>query len=76
MNRDVLHSIEVPIISRKGMVRLLEVLSRKDFKNTSTLYDVGYEQAKKDIATVLEAELNIQFETNPASRLAKQLRSL
>lgn len=76
MNRDTLHSIELPLISRKGLVRLLTVLSRKDLSSSSTLYDAGYEQAKKDVATVLEEELAVTFENNPASRLARQLRAI
>lgn len=75
MNRDILHSIEVPLLSRKGIIRLLDMLSRKDLNSSSTMYDAGYEQAKKDIAVILEQELNISFESNPACRLAKQLRN-
>lgn len=75
MNRDTLQSIELPLISRKGLVRLFTILSRTELSNTSTLFDAGYEQAKKDIAVILEQELNVTFESNPASRLARQLRS-
>lgn len=69
-----LQSMEVPIISRKGMYRLVSMLLERDLDRDSNLFDVGYEKAKKDIAIVLADELNVSFDNNPAKRLAQGLR--
>lgn len=74
MDTNTIRSVDLPLISRKGLIRLLDMVSPRDFNKETTLYDTGYEQAKKDIAVILEDELNVHIESNPASRLAKHLR--
>lgn len=69
-----IQSMDLPIISKKGLHRLLSSLIRRDFNNTSTLYDMGYEQAKKDIAVILEGELNISFDNNSARNMIRALQ--
>ena len=75
MTKDIIQNIDLPLISRKGLIRLLTALTPRDLDNKSTMFDAGYEKAKKEIAVVLEDELNVHFSSNPASRLLKQLRT-
>ena len=75
MTNDIIQSMDLPLVSRKGLIRLLTALTPRDLDSKSTMFDAGYEKAKKEIAVVLEDELNVHISSNPASRLLKQLRT-
>lgn len=65
---------DVPIISTAGVMKILEAMKPKDLHRDSTLYDIGYEAAKRDFARILGRELNLDFSNNPANELIKQMR--
>jgi len=63
------------ILTDKAVARVLAVLIPRKHTNTSTLYDVGYEQAKADIAEVFSQELNVEFTQGvPVQRMIKDLK--
>lgn len=61
------------LVSKTTVIRLLQACTARPMKSASTLFDVGYEQHKADMARILQREFNIDLNMNPAGELIKEL---
>lgn len=66
--------MNAPAISTRGLMNILQLMMPRRLNADMTMFDVGYEACKRDLAVVLGKELNLEFSENPASDLLKQLR--
>ena len=41
MTTDIIQNMDLPLISRKGLIRLITVLTPRDLDNKSTMFDAG-----------------------------------
>lgn len=64
-----------PVMTRQLMIRLLGVLEPVNHNSNSTMYDVGYEQAKQDILRVLSEAFNKDYNVPLTTKLIKELRN-
>lgn len=69
----MLTSHEHGILSKQSLIAVITCLLPRKLGKETTLYDVGYEAAKADIANVIGRHLNIDFSDNPARQLIKAL---
>lgn len=65
---------EVPVLSTRAVMKVLEAMKPRELNRDSTYYDVGYEAAKRDFARIVGRELGLDFSNNPANELLKQMR--
>lgn len=70
----MLTRMEVPVISSRGMQKIVTLLIPRDLSRDSNQFDMGYEAAKRDFARIIGEELNIDFEGNPARTILRELR--
>ena len=61
------------LVSKSTIVRLLQSCTARRLDSNSTLFDIGYEQHKNDMARVLQREFNLDLNMNPAAELIKEL---
>ena len=70
----MLSRMEVPVISTRGMTRIVTMLIPRELTRESNQFDMGYEAAKREFAKILGEELNIDFDSNPARTILRELR--
>lgn len=64
---------DAPQISTALLTRLLRVLLPKDLNGDATLFDLGYEACKRDLARTLANEINLPASSNPAPRMLNDI---
>ena len=70
-----LENIKGSVLVDKGVIiSLLSFIEPSDFTNNSTMYDMGYEQAKREILSILSRGLGKEFNTSQSIRLIRELR--
>lgn len=52
--------VNAPAIGQAGVNRLFERVRPKRMTSTSSLFDAGYEQAKRDFYDALKAEIGVE----------------
>lgn len=65
---------EAPVISKNALVHIITCLLPRKLGRDSNMYDVGYEAAKSDIATIVGKQLDMDLSINPAKELIKSLK--
>ena len=61
-------------ITYAGLTKILHILKPKNLTSTSTMFDAGYETAKKEISAVLAKELDIYLESNVSEFIWNEIR--
>lgn len=67
-------SVNAPAIGQKGIDRLLAWARPKRMTADQTTFDMGYEQAKRDLLEVVYAEVGIPAENQISSKRAAEFR--
>lgn len=62
------------LVSKPTLLRLVASCLPKRPTPDVTLYEVGYEQAKKEMAQLLQREFKIDIGLNPAQQLMQELK--
>lgn len=70
-----INRLEAPIISKNALIQIIMVLLPKKLGRESNLYDLGYEEAKRDIAVIISKHMGMNLASNPAEEILKGLRS-
>ena len=70
-----INRLEAPIISKNALIQIIMVLLPKKLGRESNLYDLGYEEAKRDTAVIISKHMGMNLASNPAEEILKGLRS-
>jgi hypothetical protein len=69
-----INRLEAPAISVKGLISVLQLMMPQRLTRDSSMFDVGYEACKRDLAVVLGKTMDMDFSENPAGDMLRQLR--
>ena len=70
-----LHAFEQPIISKAAMEHILKLCSPRAMNNTHTVFDIGYEQCKKDVLLVIARDMGLATQVHEAVMAKVRSRS-
>lgn len=66
--------VDVPLISNAGLQSIIMLMLPNRLTANMTLFDIGYEACKRDLAEVMAKALDRDLADNPALELLKSLR--